>query len=1022
MFKIKNNKFNYIFLITILILFQIICLSVVAQSSSYDSSLEWQVTESKHFLVIFPGKSPIQRPFDYQNIAFDIIDIAEETYQQITPYFGEPFRKNKKIAITLEDFSDSVYGFASVLPHRVIRLNLSAPHFKNFDTKFENWLKILLIHEYTHLAHFDMTSKGTTFLRFFLGQIIAPNALQPMWAIEGLAIYNESKWSSGGRLVDNRYEMYLRTDFLEGTQKDLKLLQSSYLTSWPGGSTPYIYGQSLVHYIAQKYGEEKLIAVSEKFCTYPLLGMNWAIRKVLGINQDELYEDWQNEQYSHYQKQLEEVYHYSQPTVSEQLTNHKYWVDNPGWWQSNNIDTLSLLYKVTNIELYPTIRTYNPATSEERTIINRTTGHGTSYSLSPDNKYLIYTKLLNYEEFYQYHDLFLYHLETGKQIRLTEGLRIKDPSWHPDISNNTIVAVVNHAGSNNLVLFSLENNYLEALKKNNAYQLELLTDDNLTFLTDYHDGTQVTQPVWSPDGKQIAFSMWKDGYQDIYILELDKSNKIENIRAITRNKHTDISPNWSPDGRYIYFSSDRSGIFNLYASDIKENQLFRLTNVITGAFEPAISPDGQELAFIQYHASGYELHLTKTHNLLWKPVEDSEDTGDGSLYRDYYTQNENTHRDTENRPLCYTYQTKDYSSWESISPTYWTPYFALTSKDLYLGFSSLAQDYLKFYNIPFNLAWGVFSPALYYDIEFYDYSRKPFLSVSWQGETLLENNEIKNFFDAEYTSSIYQAKLNFPRKGYTSQQDSARYFSENISLGFQNKLYSYNIEENDSDTTFSKKINSLILNYRYNDTESYQSSISPEIGSSFSLSYQHANKIIGSDLTFNKILFDGRKYFPLPAQNQVIALRLVAGFSTDGLNKKEKFYLGGNSSNPGLNTVNNNSFPLRGFSASSFSGNNLISASLEYRFPIMTVEKKIGFDWASIFLDRVSGSLFIDTGQAWEGKLSQIPSEINTSIGAELSFKFKQAQSNPFILTVGIGKALSGPSQFRFHFQTGISF
>ena len=1018
MLKIKNINFIFISLIILFVLFQPVFLSVTVQSRSYDPSLDWQVTESENFLVIFPGKSPIQRPFDYQNIAFNVADIAEETYQQITPNFGEPFRKNKKIAIILEDFSDSVYGFASVLPHRTIRLNLTAPNFKNFDTKFENWIKILLVHEYTHLAHFDMTSKGTTFLRFFLGQIIAPNALQPMWAIEGLAIYKESKWSSGGRLVDNRYDMYLRSDFLEGAQKDLKLLQSSYLTSWPGGSAPYIYGQSLVHYIAQKYGEEKLIAISEKFCAYPFLGMNWSIRKVLGINQDELYEDWQNEQYRHYQKQLKEVYHYSEPTVSDQITNHKYWVDNPRWWQSNNANTPSLLYKVNNTELYPTIRTYNPVTSEEKTIINRTTGHGTSYSLSPDNKYLIYAKLLNYEEFYQYHDLFLYHLETEKQIRLTKGLRIKDPSWHPDISNNTIVAVVNHAGSNNLVLFSLENNFLEKLKKNNDHLEDLLTDDNLIFLTDFHDGTQIAQPVWSPDGNQIAFSMWKNGFQDIYILELDRNNKTKDIRAITRSKHTDISPNWSPDGRYIYFSSDRSGIFNLYAFNIKENKLFRLTNVITGAFEPAISPDGQELAFIQYHASGYELHLTSTSNLLWKPI----NTGDGSLYH-YSTYK---YHDTENRPLYHPENRplyhRDYSPRESIFPTYWTPYFALTSKDLYLGFSTLAQDYLKFYSIPIKLAWGVFSPSLYYDIQFYDYSRNPFLSVSWQGETLLENNEIKYFFDAENTSATFQAKLNFPRKGYTSQQDSARYFSENISIGFQNELYSFNNSENDNSDIFSKKINSLILSYRYNDTESYQSSFSPEIGSSLSLSYQHSNKILGSDLNFNKILFDGRKYFPLPAQNQVIAFRLVAGFSTEDLNQQEKYYLGGNSGSTALSSINNNSFPLRGFSSSRFSGNNLISASLEYRFPIMTVEKKVGFDWASIFLERVSGSLFLDAGQAWDGKMSQIPSEINASLGAELNFKFKQAQNNPFILTLGIGKALSEPSQFRFHFQTGISF
>lgn len=1003
-----------------LLLIQIIFFTISrsTQARIYDPSLDWQTTESEHFLVIFPGKSPVQQSFGYQITALNVLNIAEETYQQVTPHFGEPFHKNQKIAIILEDFSDSVYGFASVLPHHSIRINLTAPGFKNFDTRFENWLKILITHEYTHLAHFDMTRNGTTFLRFFLGQVIAPNALQPMWATEGLAIYNESKWTTGGRMIDNRYDMYLRSDFLDGTPKKLNLLQSSYLTSWPGGNTPYIYGQSLVHYIVQKFGEEKLIAISEKFCSNPLLGMNWTLKKVLGINQNELYENWQEEQFKQYQNQLEEIYRYSPLTESKQITDHQYWVDNPLWWSKNSNNSSSILYKVNSTKLYPTIRSYNPVKKVENIIINRTNGHGSSYSLSPDGKYLLYSKLLYYNEFYQYYDLFLYHLESSKQIKLTEGMRIKDPSWHPDNDNNSIVAVINQAGTNNLVLFKLEKQFLEFLNtnnkdnKSNSTAPELLTNKNLVFLTNFDDGTQITQPVWSPDGKHIAFSMWENGFQDIYVLKLGKSNQVETINSITRDRHTNISPDWSPNGEYLYFSSDRSGIFNLYAYNLKDEQFFRLTNVITGAFEPAISPDGEELAFIKYHTSGYELHLAKTNDLLWKPVE--LDTGDGSLYQKTVYQAKKANREP--------FPELDYSPWDSIWPTYWTPYLTLTSDELYLGFSSLAQDYLKFYNLSYKLAWGFFTPSLYYDINFTDYSRKPLFTISWQGETLLADNKLSNFFDAEYSNAMLQAKFVFPREGYTSQQDSARYFSENFSLGFQNELYSFSEKDDDNSEPCCNKINSLILSYNYSNTESYKSSISPEIGSSFSLSYQYANKMLGSDSNFHKIVFDGRKYFPLPAKNQVMAFRLVAGSSTEDLNQKEKFYLGGNSNNTKYSTVNTSYFPLRGFSSSHFSGNNLLASSLEYRFPIKEVEKKIGFDWASIFLERISGALFFDVGQTWEGKIVQLPSQINAAIGAELYLKFNQAQNNPFIVTIGTGKAISEPSQFRFYFQTGISF
>jgi len=1016
-------KFPFFYILLSLIISTF--LFIPAQAQIYDPNIDWQVLEDQHFSVIFPGISPTELPFEYQQIAIKVAEIAEETYQKITPKFGQSFNQNKKITIILEDFSDSAYGFASSIPHPAIRLNLTAPGFKNFNTKFESWLKIIITHEYTHLAHFDMTNKVTAFLRFFLGQIIAPNALQPLWAIEGLAIYNESKWSTGGRLNDTRYDMYLRSDFLENHLNTLDQLQGYYLTSWPGGNAPYIYGQSLIHFIAQKYGEDMLFAISEEFSAFPYLGMNRAFKKVLGVDQNDFFKQWKNEQSTKYQEQLEKVKEFDRITESQQLTHHHYWVDDPVWFTNINYDTL--LYRVSTPRLYPTIREYNPVSKEENILIKRTSGHGTSYSISPDNRFLIYTKLSQYQQYYHYHDLFLYHPESGKQFQITEGMRIKDPSWHPNHSENKIVAVINQGGNNNLILFSLNQSFLDNLEyghephyNNISSHTNLLSISDLVYLTDFNDGTQISQPVWSPQGNQIAFSLWHRGYQDIWILTLGDDDQIQSIKPITQDYYTDISPNWSVDGLYLYFSSDRSNIFNLYAYNLKDQQLFRLTNVTSGAFEPAVSPDGKKMAFIQYHASGYELHLTNTDRLLWKAEKKSAldlslpqpatNTGDGSLFLG----------NREPSPVL-----KDYSPWESFFPTYWTPYLTLNSNDLYLGFSSIVQDQLKFYSLPFTLARGMFNKFLYYDFYFVDHVHTPVFSFQWQGETSMVDNRINNFFDPEHTNSLFQIKANFLQEGYTSQQDSARYFYKNLSLGFQNQLYTLDegnkVEDDNSMATF-RKVNSLILAYSYNDTESYQASISPETGYAFSLSYQHANQIIGSDITFNKMLFDGRKYFPLTGNNQVLAFRLLVGIASEGLDIKEQFQLGGNANQTQLSSVNSPSFPMRGFPDSAFSGNYLLTASTEYRFPIKTVENKIGFDWASIFLEKISGTLFLDAGQAWKGNYFPSFYDINISLGAELNFKLNLAHNEPFTLTVGVGKALTQTDGYRFYTQMGLSF
>ena len=70
-----------------------------------------------------------------------------------------------------------------------------------------------------------------------------------------------------------------------------------------------------------------------------------------------------------------------------------------------------------------------------------------------------------------------------------------------------------------------------------------------------HDARQNAEPVWSPDGRRIAFVSRRDGNAEIYVMNADGSGK----RNLTRNPARDASPSWSPDGRRIAFVSDRDG-------------------------------------------------------------------------------------------------------------------------------------------------------------------------------------------------------------------------------------------------------------------------------------------------------------------------------------------------------------------------------------------------------------------------------------------------------------------------------
>ena len=112
-------------------------------------------------------------------------------------------------------------------------------------------------------------------------------------------------------------------------------------------------------------------------------------------------------------------------------------------------------------------------------------------------------------------------------------------------------------------------------------------------------------PAFSPDGRLIAYSRRKPGgFRDIHLYDLAAGTD----RALTVDRAMDVDPRFTPDGRYLLWSSDRTGIYDVYAYELATAQLYQVTNVLTGAFQPVVSSDGARLVYTGFTSDGFDLY------------------------------------------------------------------------------------------------------------------------------------------------------------------------------------------------------------------------------------------------------------------------------------------------------------------------------------------------------------------------------------------------------------------------------
>jgi hypothetical protein len=458
--------------------------------------------------------------------------------------------------------------------------------------------------------------------------------------------------------------------------------------------------------------------------------------------------------------------------------------------------------------------------------------------------------------------------------------------------------------------------------------------------------------------------------------------------------------------------------------------------------EPAVSPDGKEVAFAMAVKGGFDIHTIPFAPDTWLPAPTP--IFDPNLKALEFKQTT-------------TYPVKPYSPLPSLMPKAFLPLYM--SGQNTLGVFSLGYDVLLT-NTVFGMAGYQLTPVTdvpqgtsvspldlaTYQLLYQNSQWDTNVSLFASGQPFKYGIPLNNGSTLNLYQHISSYSLSLGWNNLPSPLTNASYQTgDTLQLGFNLRnirdLTPAAANKEAVDAKFmppAGRSHSISATYKYNDNSRVGYSISPERGAMNTYGAEVASPDLGSETEYYRAFADWRRWFPTPWTHHVLAMRLMTGVN---LGKPQgDFYLGGTRSvnlagTPDIRVAADPDdilVPLRGYPFAGTGGNTMGLLSAEYRFPLMEFQHGLGT--LPLFAERLSGNFFTDNGLAYtnnwlsyiggtvDAKSKTAPElkDLRSSIGAELRLHFKIA-NNPLNTTpLSTISRLAVPTLNAFNDSAGV--